>query len=186
MHDNPNSAPALRARFDHHAASEASAKAERARLIADRSEVGGLLSEVDLDEIDAEVARLNAVIERAASRVALIGPELARADARDAEIEERRNASTAAEQARASAAAVAAAYGSDKGAVAGLQLRAAAILPKPVNRAMFDEGPVPRATYADAEKWHRERDDRLRAERAARLASNMGQPARTASLRAFQ
>ncbi len=171
MPDNPNSANALRARRDHHAASQAAAEAERARLLAAKAEAGARLPDDEMDDIEAEIARLATVVERAASRVEMIGPALAEAEAAEADIEERRNATTAAEQVRASAAAVGAVHGNEHGAVAGMQLRAAAIVPKPPASTIFDAPPPPKMTRNDEAFWEARRG-RERAAAARRLAAN--------------
>jgi len=167
MHDTPETAAALRARLAHHEGSKARAEAERATLISERSELGSLLSDIDLDSVEAEIARLGDVIERADSRVALLRPALCRAAEIDADAERRKLTASAGAHDVRTVAAISGMFGDAAGAVAAVALRAAAISPKPANPNLFGEGPAPRMVRDDA-GWWEAREERERAERAAR------------------
>ncbi len=182
MPDDPHSAAALRARLAHHQGVKSRAEADRAALIAERAEGGALLSDAELDAIDVEVARLGEVIERAGSRVALIGPALAAADRAEAEADDRGRSAALAEQDRNIVAGTAALLGGAEAAIVRVQLRAAATPVRPVNQKLFDEPPAPVMKRDDAAFWDA-REQREREQRAARLAADMGQPAHAAPYR---
>ena len=165
-------ATTLRARLEHHEAAKASAEAERARLIADRSERGAFLSDSDLDETETEIDRLADVIEKATSRLALIRPALDRAVEAEADAERRKRTAGGSEQDAGVVSGIQATFGANAAAEAAVALRAASIPVRPVSQSILDAPPAPRAVYADPEAWHRERDKRLRDKRAARAASS--------------
>lgn len=176
MADTPETAAALRARHDHYAATKAAAEAERARLLVDRAELGALLSDGDLDEVDAEIARLAHVVERAASRVALIKPALDRAAEAEAEADRRQLTAGNGMQDRDTVAGVAQAFGATTAAAVAVELRGAAIPPKPVSPTIFDAPPAPLMRRDDA-SWWEARERRERQAKAARIAGSAGAPA---------
>ncbi len=167
MAEDHNSAAALRARLAHHQGAKAAAEAESARNIAERAEAGALLSDAELDAIEIEIARLMAVIERAGSRVEMIRPALAAAEAREADTAARRD--TAAERAAFAGMASDAlgTHGSDLAAgrpLAQAVLGARGPVVSEYNPALFDEKPPFVVTRVDEAAWSEARDARLRAE----------------------
>ena len=176
MADTPETAAALRARLAHHQGSKARAEAERATLISERSELGSLLSDIDLDSVEAEIARLGDVIERADSRVALLRPALCRAAEIDADAERRKLTAGAGAQDVQTVAAICRTFGDIAGGAAAAELRAASIVPKPPNAKIFDAPPAPKMTRDDG-AWWEARARREREAKAARLAASAGAPA---------
>ncbi len=167
MPDDLNSAAALRARLDHHRAVKSRAEAERARLFVAKAEAGARLPD---DEIDAEVARLAAVIERAASSVEMIGPALAKAEAAEAGSDDSRNSAAMAEQNRRTIAGIAGAFGDRAAGEVIMTLKAANAPVLPPAPTIFDAPPAPRMARDDA-SWWQARERREREAKAARRLS---------------
>lgn len=176
MSEGPNDAATLRARLAHHEGVKARAEAERAALTADKAEAGALLSDADLDNLESEIAHHGEVIERATSRLALIQPALDRAVEAEADAERRQLTAGNGMQDRDTVAGVAQAFGATTAAAVAVELRAASILPKPLNAKVFDAPPAPKMTRDDA-SWWEARERREREAKAARIAGSAGVPA---------
>jgi len=169
MPDNPNSAAGLRARRDHHAATKAAAEAERTRLLAEKAGAGARLSDVELDDVDAEIARLGVVIERAASRVGMIGPALAKAEAAEADADDSRNTAAMAAQNRRTISGVVGTFG-DRAAGKVIMTLTNAPVRQP-SPTIFEAPPAPKITRDDDAFWEARRGREREAKAARRLSA---------------
>ncbi len=190
MPDNTQDAATLRARLNHHAGAKVAAESERARLIADRAEVGALLSEADLDQVDQDIARLGDVIERAGSRVALLAPVLAKAETAEAEADDRQRATVervAYGETRRVAVDMFAGDPDRAKTAAQAALAANGPVVSEWNPALFDRKPAPVVSRVDEKTWFAAREARLAAEagvpmpRTAPTSADFGRPGPSAA-----
>ena len=166
MFDIAPSAGQIRKRLDWHLAAQTCATLGRDQLIANRAKAGALLTDTEIDEIDHEIARLNDIVERASSRVELLRPAVAAAEASEAADETRRR-DAAERQAFAetrSGTLEAASGNRDKARVAAQAVLAARAPSFEYSGDFFNEKPAPRASYGGDETWWRDREARLRRE----------------------
>lgn len=166
MPEAVSSAADLRQRLAHHATTKANAEARRASIFADRASAIAVLTSAELDEMDDEADHLAVVIERAASRMEALQPALTAAETRDAEADAlARRAADNAAFAVVNGGMMAALAGSPEkaksAAVAALAARAPEV---EYSSTIFDLPPPQVQVHVDLEEWHRQREERLRAE----------------------